>query len=430
MLYIETHLETWYNLAREVNILNCIDLFAGAGGLSEGFERCGFNFAAHIEMDYAASLTLKTRQAYFYLKRINNLELYKNYIKGTMTRDEFYSKVPDKVFEKVINMEISDQSLPYIFKTIDNNLSHESIDVIVGGPPCQAYSIMGRARDPLGMKNDKRNYLYKQYIKFLDRYTPKIFVFENVSGLLSAQNGSIFSDMKNQFFKSGYNIDFKILDSSDFGVLEKRRRIILIGWRNDIDFSYPNFSCTKHIKYTIRDLFSDIPKISSGESYNKFEYIDKPNKCVIETKIRNGWDVLTQHISRPNNSRDLQIYKRCVQLWNDEKRKLKYNELPEELITHKNVKSFLDRFKVVPYDDICHTVVAHIAKDGHYYIHPDIAQNRSISVREAARIQSFPDDFYFENSRTSAFRQIGNAVPPLMAEVIAENIKLFLETHL
>lgn len=405
----------------------CIDLFAGAGGLSEGFERCGFKFAAHIEMDYAASLTLKTRQAFYYLKRNNNLDLYKDYIKGKMSRDEFYAKIPDEIFNRVINKEISDETLPEIFNIIDINRGGKDIDIIVGGPPCQAYSVIGRSRDPQGMKNDKRNYLYKQYIKFLNRYNPKLFVFENVLGLLSAQSGQIFTSMKEEFLNAGYNIDYRILDSSNFGVLEKRHRIILMGWRKDIEFSYPDFTSENKGKHTIRELFMDLPKIKSGESYEKSDYAYDPNACLVETNVRKDWDVLTQHISRPNNKRDLEIYKKCVQVWNDEGRKLKYNELPNELITHKNIKSFLDRFNVVPYDDICHTVVAHISKDGHYYVHPDIEQNRSISVREAARIQSFPDDFYFESSRTAAFKQIGNAVPPLMAECIAKIIKSNLD---
>ena len=159
----------------------------------------------------------------------------------------------------------------------------------------------------------------------------------------------------------------------------------------------------------------------SGQEGKK--YIKQINSCLRKCKIRTSSDILSQHISRPNNERDLTIYRKYVDYYNKTGKKIKYNELPEELITHNNTKSFLDRFNIVSYDKISHTLVAHIAKDGHYYIHPDIKQNRSISVREAARIQSFPDDYYFESSRTAAFKQIGNAVPPLMAEKIAKYIK-------
>jgi DNA (cytosine-5)-methyltransferase 1 len=140
------------------------------------------------------------------------------------------------------------------------------------------------------------------------------------------------------------------------------------------------------------------------------------------TGIRNGIDFTTQHIARPNNENDLEIYRIAVQLWKEKKR-LNYATLPPRLIKHKNTTSFTNRFQVVNGDGIANTVVAHIAMDGHYYIHPDIKQNRSITIREAARIQSFPDDFFFEGGRTAAFKQIGNAVPPLMAEEIAKKIK-------
>lgn len=401
--------------------MNCIDLFAGAGGLSEGFHRAGFKFFAHVEMDEAASLTLKTRQAYYYLKRNNRLDIYIDYISGNISREEFYLQIPDEVFQSVINAEINEKTISCIFEQIDRNRRGKAVDIIIGGPPCQAYSVIGRSRDPKGMSEDKRNYLYKEYIKFLMRYTPKLFVFENVLGLLSAQNGVIFNNMKKEFKSAGYNIDYKVLNAKEFGVLEDRKRIILIGWRENINFKYPEFKIIEN-KYTIKDLFSDLPFVKSGECINS--YRTECTQCLEDTHIRaKDWNTLTQNISRPNNERDLEIYQLYIKIWNKEGRKLKYNELPEHLSTHSNKNSFLDRFNIVPYDKVCHTVVAHIAKDGHYYIHPDINQNRSITVREAARIQSFPDDYYFESSRTAAFKQIGNAVPPLMAEVIAKKIR-------
>lgn len=401
----------------------CIDLFAGAGGLSEGFHRKGFKFFAHVEMDQAASMTLKTRQAFYYLKRNKRLSIYENYINGNMTTEEFYSYIPDRVFKTVINSEIGENTINDIFNRIDENRKGKDVDIIIGGPPCQAYSVIGRSRDPEGMVNDSRNFLYLEYIKFLRKYRPKLFVFENVLGLLSAQRGEIFNEMRYRFREAGYNIDYRVLNSKDFGVLEDRKRIILIGWREDIDFQYPEFKVKKS-KYCIKDLFEDLPSITSGKFNNI--YVSEANECLKKTHIRKDWNVLSQHESRPNNERDLRIYRMYIETWNNEKRKMKYNELPEELITHSNKDSFLDRFNIVRYDGICHTVVAHIGKDGHYYIHPDINQNRSISVREAARIQSFPDDYYFETSRTAAFKQIGNAVPPLMAEEIAKVIKAVL----
>jgi DNA (cytosine-5)-methyltransferase 1 len=143
------------------------------------------------------------------------------------------------------------------------------------------------------------------------------------------------------------------------------------------------------------------------------------------------FNILTWHQTRPHNNRDREIYKEAINAWNNNKQRLCYSELSKrrpELITHKNTTSFTNRFNVIKQDEkFSHTILAHIAMDGHYYIHPDINQLRSLSVREAARLQSFPDDFYFEGPRTSAFRQIGNAVPPKMAEQIAKKIKSMLE---
>ena len=149
----------------------------------------------------------------------------------------------------------------------------------------------------------------------------------------------------------------------------------------------------------------------------------------IEAGIRDDQLPVTWHQARPHSDQDLEIYRLVVEKWNSQNSRLKYYDLPERLKTHRNVTSFTDRFKVVAADLPCsHTVVAHIAKDGHYYIHPDLEQNRSITPREAARLQSFPDNYYFESAsgrpaRTPAFSQIGNAVPVLLARKLAEKVK-------
>jgi DNA (cytosine-5)-methyltransferase 1 len=406
--------------------LSFIDLFAGAGGLSEGFIRAGFKPIAHVEMNKDACDTLKTRTAFHHLKENDRVDEYYDYLKGKITRQEYWTKVPENLINSVINTEISAETLPFIFQKIDKELGNKKVDLVIGGPPCQAYSVAGRARDPKGMADDPRNHLYIHYVKFLERYKPKIFVFENVPGILSANNGDFLKKIFDAVRAIGYELEIppkKFLNAKDFGVLQDRKRVIIIGWKKELKLNYPRFT-EKEIKYNIKQhLFSDLPKLKNGggcfgaTNYNKpsTEYLDK-------YKLRNGQDFTTQHIARPNNDNDLEIYRIAVQEWNKGKR-LNYAELPERLIKHSNTKSFTNRFQVVNGNGIAHTVVAHIAMDGHYYIHPDVNQNRSITVREAARIQSFPDDYFFEGSRTAAFKQIGNAVPVLMAEGIAKKIK-------
>ncbi|MEK4228928.1 DNA cytosine methyltransferase [Solibacillus sp. FSL H8-0538] len=402
--------------------MKIIDLFAGAGGLSEGFRQEGYDILAHVEMDKSACNTLKTREAYYFLKENNLLDIYKNYLLANITREELYNNVPQEVLDKVIEAEISNKTIPNIFKQIDDVLENDSVDLIIGGPPCQAYSTAGISRDPDRMKNDPRNYFYRYYIRFLRKYQPKMFVFENVRGILTAQEGKVYKNIRRNLSNAGYKMDYQILNAKDFGVSQVRERVIIIGWKKDIDFEYPDFDLQIESP-TIKELFKDLPKMNAGESVNgKGKYVLKKNTSIEGIRL-NDWNILTQHISRPNNENDLEIYRLVVDAWNNEKRSLKYNELPSRLITHKNSDSFLDRYKMVRNEFLAHTVVAHISKDGHHFIHPDIEQNRSLTVREAARIQSFPDDFYFEDSRTAAFKQIGNAVPPLMAKQIAKKLK-------
>ncbi|MGL5122806.1 MAG: DNA cytosine methyltransferase [Fusobacteriaceae bacterium] len=403
--------------------MNCLDLFSGAGGLTEGFIQAGYDVLAHVEKEYSASLTLKTRLSYHYLKKNNNLELYKQYLKGEMTRETLYSHIPKEILNSVINMEINDISISEIFDKFDKIIGDKKIEIIIGGPPCQAYSLVGRARSKEKMENDERNYLYKQYLKFIKKYNPNIFLFENVRGLLTAQNSQLLPKIIEEMNELGYTVEKNLLDAKNFGVPQSRKRLIIIGWKKELNFNYPKFEKINN-NITINSLFENLPSLKPGESI-LFKHLKKANETLINTNIYDeNCNILTQHISRPHNERDLKIYKIAIEE-KDKGNILKYNSnlIPKHLKTHKNIKSFLDRFKVVDGNNICHTMVAHIAKDGHHYIHPDIKQLRSISLREAARIQTFPDSYYFENSRTAAFTQIGNAVPPLMAKIIAEKIK-------
>jgi DNA (cytosine-5)-methyltransferase 1 len=404
--------------------LNFVDLFAGAGGLSEGFVRAGFEPIAHVEMDRAACVTLQTRTAYHYLKSIGEFDKYLLYLRGEISREYLYSLVPAYLFEAVINLPIDSNHNPEIHRVIERQLEAKKVDLIIGGPPCQAYSLVGRSRDPNGMKGDKRNYLFRYYGEFLKRYKPEYFVFENVLGLLTAGNSKYVRQMLNLFEELGYSVAKPtVLNAEDYGVLQKRRRVIIIGKRGNGKFEFPMPDRSDNDWKTKRDLLFDLPELKPGQELNIAKYIKPINEYLKIAGIRNGTEFVTQHITRDHNLRDLEIYSLAINKWLLERSRLKYTEIPKRLQTHNNTNAFLDRFKVVDPDSHSHTIVAHIAKDGHYYIYPDRNQVRSISVREAARIQSFPDDYFFEGGRTAAFKQIGNAVPPLMAQAIAKRMQ-------
>lgn len=217
-----------------------IDLFAGAVGLSEGFLENGFVPIAHVEMDTAANYTLKTRTAYHYLKSISAENNYESYLKGEISRQELYQLIPNELLNGVINASISEKNNPSIFEAIDRCLEKKELDLILGGPPCQAYSLIGRARDEFNMKKDSRNFLYVQYASYLEKYKPKIFVFENVLGLKSAGKGIYLKNMEKLFFKKGYKIHIFEVNAENFGVLQKRRRLIIIGWKDDFIPNLPD----------------------------------------------------------------------------------------------------------------------------------------------------------------------------------------------
>ena len=376
--------------------LKFLDLFAGAGGLSEGFIQAGFSPVAHIEMDSAACYTLKTRMAYHWLVKQNKSKIYIDYLNGQLTRSEFYNLIPSHILDSIICTEINDASLPNLFTKVNSALSGHPLDLIIGGPPCQAYSLVGRARDKQKMQGDHRNYLYKHYAQFLKRFSPRWFVFENVLGLLSAKDESetLYLDaMRKTFLSCGYQTDIIVASAEKHGVPQKRKRIILVGrkGKTPINFSIPEATPPKTTVYKI---LNDLPRLRAGEgSFQPCRLRKCSEKWLYTAGIRDDNIPVTGHIARPHNKRDLKIYQLAVQAWKQNKTRVNYNSLPKQLKTHKNCSAFTDRFKVVAGNlSASHTIVAHIAKDGHYYIHPDIKQNRSLTPREAARLQTFPDN--------------------------------------
>jgi DNA (cytosine-5)-methyltransferase 1 len=432
-----------------------IDLFSGGGGLSEGFHENGFKIVAQVEKDHWACETLKTRIIYHYLKSVNDLDLYFDYLKNRQSykaikqdRKIIFNKYPELVelldhvvLNKKFGNPASDNqatSTKEIIRLINKSLkfhNENSVNVIIGGPPCQAYSIVGRSRMKEQAEKDPRNYLFFYYLTIVKEYRPEIFIFENVPGLLNAKNGLVFEKIKEEFELAGYRLatgidkeDQKnVVDFADFGIPQRRKRILLFGVRQGLNIGYPNFKKYKlnwAKPLTVKDIISDLPALhpGQGEDYKITEYA-VPSSCnSFQEEIRQNSIGVLNHKARRLHERDREIYKLAI---NSAKNgvQLKYPDLPDHLKTHNNEQSFLDRFKVHWWDNIPHTVVAHIAKDGHYNIHPDIAQTRSLTVREAARIQTFYDNHVFEGPRTAQYIQVGNAVPPMMSKIIAKAIK-------
>ena len=421
-----------------------LDLFSGAGGMSEGFWRCGGKFVAHIEMDKIACDTLRVRQAYHELKKQDRLYIYDSFLTKNITKQQLWKEAGIQHCNKIIHSIIDDNTIDDLLKQVEHNMldlmnddgsDTLQLDVVIGGPPCQSYSSLGRVNRKEIVKLDSRNYLFKYFIDFLKHFQPKMFVFENVPGMLHASSGEYLQAFKDGLIEAGYHMEYKKLIASDFGVLQARHRVIIIGWNkyHFNRFNYPEFLPDKFDGALVSDLFEDLPKIQSGETLEgRDEYTQPPNDYLIWSKIRDkNFNILTHHEAKLHNDIDKQIYKIAVDTWFNTGKRLKYSDLAKnrpDLATHNSKHNgvFLYRYGVVRSNlEACHTITATMF--GNTHIHPCGEQNRSISVREAARIQSFPDDYHFEGTRIKKFRQIGNAVPPLMAEKICNKIQYILD---
>lgn len=435
-----------------------IDLFAGAGGLSEGFIQAGFNIVGAIEKEKWACETLKTRQIYHHLKSINQLDDYWEYCIKTLSpyeitenREIIYQKNPglkEDIENTIWQVEFGNHmkeknvySATSIIKLLEQSAKFHSTNVnfILGGPPCQAYSVIGRSRMGGAVKIDKRNYLFKYYYEVVKHFRPQFFLFENVPGIVTANDGLIFKIIQEDFDRIGYDfltgrnddINKNIQLASNFGVAQNRKRFIFIGIKKGINLNYPIFSSfSLNGQLSTRNAIGDLPFLKPDEGYDHglIPYPDE-NFSDYQESMRNGSQGIMNHRARSLNKwYDREIYTIAIQKA-QRNEILHYSELPSKLKTHKNEKYFGDRFKVHWWNKNPHTIVAHIAKDGHYNIHPDIRQLRSLTVREAARIQSFTDNFKFEGPRTMQFIQVGNAVPPLMAKAFATALKNQLEKN-
>jgi len=324
--------------------ISFLDLFAGCGGLSEGFIRQGFQPIAHIEMDPAACNTLKTRQVYHWLRENDAIDEYYKYLKKEITRADLYRLAPSSITEAVINSVISENTIKELFVCVEKKLCGKQLDLIVGGPPCQAYSLVGRSRDKNRMLTDSRNYLYLFYAQFLKRFKPKYFIFENVTGLLSAKDvdGSKHIDTMTTHFKTcGYTTEHRILSANEYNVPQMRKRVIIIGKRGSTNFNFPNIP-KKLWNGQVWDILGDLPKLNAG--MGTWSDVSKTPP-------------LTQHISRRNSERDLAIYKLVVEKWNNFRKRVSYDDLPLNLKTHKNRSVFKDRFKVVAGNILVHILL-------------------------------------------------------------------------
>lgn len=511
------------------NLIPVIDLFAGPGGLGEGFSvssnedgTARFTLVLSIEKDKNAHQTLELRAFFRQFGYGGAPREYYSYLEGKISRSELFEKYPEEsaaASQIAWHAELGHENFPP--EIIDNRI-REAIGeaktwVLIGGPPCQAYSTVGRSRmrgeDPEGYENDPRHTLYKEYLRILAVHKPPFFIFENVKGILSSRiNGRnafahILADLQepnlsdeeshrskrssskllyrifplgqgaNAFFSSK-EVSHYIIESEKYGIPQMRHRVILLGVRGDMDCC-PEPLDRDECLVSLNEVIGDLPKIRSGlsremdggeswveairsiaekswlsdacleadlrelitSSYNSLDPSLGMGGQFVKTSLKpalySDWYLderlggVCNHAARLHMREDLHRYLFASCFARIHKRPPLLKDFPPELLPkHRNVndaiksrtRMFSDRFRVQLADSPSTTITSHMAKDGHYFIHPDPLQCRSLTVREAARLQTFPDNYFFEGNRTSQYEQVGNAVPPLLALSIADRV--------
>jgi len=496
-----------------------VDLFAGPGGLGEGFSELynldnsrAFRSVVSIERDEFAHQTLLLRHFYKSYPREKAPDDYYAYLEGRIDKEELIERNNinwEHAKTTALKISLGEETHNEVQQIISDRLKSSKKWALIGGPPCQAYSLVGRSRmmkNPL-FEEDERHFLYKEYLKIIIDHKPPVFVMENVKGLLSAKvNGALVVDKIVQDLRSpGRAIDknknglkYKlyslsqsgevvekaeiksfIVRAEEYGVPQARHRMFILGIRADVDvipgiLKKSNAPCVEQI-------IGSMPKIRSSISRRKDDYDEwkdalfsvsstswLPSTKKEEVRVKKEINSALKTISKTPMYRSSKQYKppHVMKSWYyDERLKVttchearshmisdlhrylyasahasaldispKLRDFPDALLPdHKNVKDgcegkmFSDRFRVQVKSRFSTTITSHISKDGHYFIHYDPAQCRSLTVREAARLQTFPDNYHFEGPRTAQYHQVGNAVPPYLAVQIAEVVKEILD---
>lgn len=509
-----------------------IDLFAGPGGLCEGFssvvDAAGakrFAVKISIEKEPVAHQTLMLRAIFRHFPQGKAPDCYYDYVQGKIKREDFLTHPDVKQAVAQAQREAKCAELGATPRETVNEWIREALGatrdwVLIGGPPCQAYSLAGRSRmrgkDPVKFDNDKRHFLYTEYLRIIQDFEPAVFVMENVKGVLTSKQAGtgifqrILSDLSNPKAGLCYQVrslvvqgeklepEDYVIEAENYGIPQSRHRVILFGIRSDVAARTralaekpERFLLSKaDKKVTVEEALAGLPPVRSRLSTKpdteeawltavratfwglpgwrnpardqvarlieratkeaarqtsigatfipmRVNFEDKLSMSLKKWLFDPRLKGVLQHQSRSHMRSDLGRYMFAACFALSEGRSPKLREFPPNLLPdHKNVKNereedgaipFADRFRVQVWKEPATTVVSHISKDGHYYIHPDPSQCRSFTVREAARIQTFPDNYFFEGNRTQQFWQIGNAVPPLLARKIALVIADFMQ---
>jgi DNA (cytosine-5)-methyltransferase 1 len=508
---------------RDKESFKVIDVFAGPGGLGEGFSALGFNtgippfkLALSIEKDPTAHSTLLLRSFYRQFNPEKIPQEYWSYSKGEITKAElfdFYPQQAKAAADEAQCIELGKTPYHEVKSLISQRLNGCEKWVLVGGPPCQAYSLVGRARmrstNP-DFEGDERHFLYKEYLRIIADHRPPVFVMENVKGILSAQHSgkkiieSILSDLRKpsaavngRSSDLGYRL-FSLVDTKPpeqcepedflvkaekYGIPQARHRMLILGVREDIHITPETLQESEAT--TVAQAIGDLPKIRStvskepdtlelwreilgsitskawyrkGRGNSLSQTIEKIDNALVtiqkrelmkgaETmsytgtpKIYPGWyrhgcdGVVTNHAGRGHMRSDLHRYLFVSAYAAANGKSVHLSDFPKTLLpAHENVQEgvknshFSDRFRVQVRGRPSTTITSHISKDGHYFIHYDPSQCRSLTVREAARLQTFPDSYKFEGGRTSQYHQVGNAVPPLLSMQVAAIVQDILK---